>query len=55
MSDKLNATVFEFDEQVPQLKRAKKVNDAMMLKRVRGLEETQRRSGPQPLGGIYPK
>ena len=43
MSDKLNATVFELDEQVPQLKKAKKVDDATMLKRVRGLEETQKK------------
>ena len=43
MSDKLNATVFELDEQVPQLKKAKKVDEATMLKRVRALEETQKK------------
>ena len=43
MSDKLNATVFELGEQVPQLKKAKKVDDATMLKRVRALEETQKK------------
>jgi len=43
MSDRLNATVFELDEHVPQLKKAKKVDDATMLKRVRGLEETQKK------------
>jgi len=43
MSDKLNATVFELDEHVPQLKKAKKVDDATMLKRIRGLEETQKK------------
>lgn len=43
MSDKLNATVFELDEPVPQLKKAKKVDDATMLKRVRALEETQKK------------
>lgn len=43
MSDKLNATVFALDEQVPQLKKAKKVDDATMLKRVRALEETQKK------------
>lgn len=43
MPDKLNATVFELDEQVPQLKKAKKVDEATMLKRVRALEETQKK------------
>jgi DNA helicase INO80 len=43
MSDRLNATVFELDEQVPQLKKAKKVDEATMLKRVRALEETQKK------------
>lgn len=43
MPDKLNATVFELDEQAPQLKKAKKVDDATMLKRVRALEETQKK------------
>ena len=43
MPDKLNATVFELDEQVPQLKKAKKVDDTTMLKRVRALEESQKK------------
>jgi DNA helicase INO80 len=43
MADKLNATVFELGEQVPQLKKAKKVDDATMLKRVKALEETQKK------------
>lgn len=43
ISDRLNATVFELDEHVPQLKKAKKVDDATMLKRVRALEETQKK------------
>lgn len=43
MSDRLNATVFELNEQAPQLKKAKKVDDATMLKRVRALEETQKK------------
>ena len=43
ISDKLNATVFELDEHVPQLKKAKKVDDATMLKRVKALEETQKK------------
>ena len=43
MSDRLNATVFELDEQAPQLKKAKKVDDTTMLKRVRALEETQKK------------
>ena len=42
-SDRLNATVFELDEQAPQLKKAKKVDEATMLKRVRALEETQKK------------
>jgi len=43
MSDKLGATVFELGEHVPQLKKAKKVDEATMLKRVRALEETQKK------------
>jgi DNA helicase INO80 len=43
LADRLNATVFELHEQVPQLKKAKKVDDATMLKRVRALEETQKK------------
>ena len=43
MSDRLNSTVFELDEQAPQLKKAKKVDDTTMLKRVRTLEETQKK------------
>lgn len=42
-ADRLNATVFGLDEPVPQLKKAKKVDDATMLKRVRALEETQKK------------
>ena len=43
MSDRLNATVFELEEQAPQLKKAKKVDDTTMLKRVRTLEESQKK------------
>jgi DNA helicase INO80 len=35
--------VYELDEAVPPLKRAKKVDDAAMLKRVKALEEAQRK------------
>lgn len=38
-----SATVYELDEAIPPLKRAKKVDDASMLKRVRTLEEAQRK------------
>ena len=43
MSDRLNATVFELGEHAPQLKKAKKVDDTTMLKRVRTLEESQKK------------
>ncbi|KAI0318480.1 SNF2 family N-terminal domain-containing protein [Amylostereum chailletii] len=36
-----SGTVFEIDEFVPPLKKAKKVDDATMLKRVRALEDSQ--------------
>jgi DNA helicase INO80 len=42
-SDRMGATVFELDEDVPPLKKARKVDDATMLKRVRALEETQKK------------
>lgn len=35
--------VYELDEPVPPLKRAKKIDDAAMLKRVKNLEEAQRK------------
>lgn len=38
-----SAIVYEFDEQIPQLKKAKKVDDAAMLKRLKSLEESQRK------------
>ncbi|KAI0961394.1 hypothetical protein AcV7_000503 [Taiwanofungus camphoratus] len=38
-----SATVYELDESIPPLKRAKKVDDASMLKRIRTLEEAQRK------------
>lgn len=43
MSDRLNATVIELNQLPVQLKKAKKVDDATMLKRVRALEETQKK------------
>ncbi|CCM00896.1 uncharacterized protein FIBRA_02942 [Fibroporia radiculosa] len=39
----VSATVYELDESIPPLKRAKKVDDASMLKRVRTLEDAQRK------------
>jgi chromatin-remodeling ATPase INO80 len=38
-----SATVFEMDMVIPPLKKAKKVDDATMLKRIKALEETQRK------------
>ncbi|KAH9946815.1 P-loop containing nucleoside triphosphate hydrolase protein [Amylocystis lapponica] len=38
-----SATVYELDEAIPPLKRAKKIDDASMVKRVRALEEAQRK------------
>ncbi|KAI0307777.1 SNF2 family N-terminal domain-containing protein [Multifurca ochricompacta] len=38
-----SATVFEMDTVIPPLKKAKKVDDATMLKRIKALEETQRK------------
>jgi DNA helicase INO80 len=35
--------VYELDEAVPPLRRAKKVDDVAMLKRVKALEEAQRK------------
>lgn len=43
MPDRLNATIFELGEHAPQLRKAKKVDDATMLKRVRTLEESQKK------------
>ena len=39
----ISATVYELDEAIPPLKRARKVDDAAMMKRVRNLEEAQRK------------
>lgn len=39
----VSSVVYEFDEVIPPLKRAKKVDDAGMLKRVKTLEENQRK------------
>lgn len=39
----VSATVYELDESIPPLKKAKKVDDASMLKRVKGLEEAQKK------------
>ena len=39
----ISATVYELDEAIPPLKRARKVDDAAMIKRVKNLEETQRK------------
>lgn len=38
-----SATVFEMDMVIPLLKRAKKVDEATMLKRIKALEESQRK------------
>ncbi|KAI0068403.1 hypothetical protein BV25DRAFT_1818814 [Artomyces pyxidatus] len=38
-----SATVFEIDEAIPPLKKAKKVDDTTMLKRVKALEEAQKK------------
>lgn len=38
-----SATVFEMDMAVPPLKKAKKVDEATMLKRIKALEESQRK------------
>ncbi|KZT30521.1 hypothetical protein NEOLEDRAFT_1082564 [Neolentinus lepideus HHB14362 ss-1] len=38
-----SSVVYELDEQIPPLKRAKKVDDAIMAKRVRVLEEAQKK------------
>ncbi|CAK5264971.1 unnamed protein product [Mycena citricolor] len=38
-----NPYYFELDEQIPPLKKAKKVDDSVMIKRLRTLEETQRK------------
>ena len=38
-----SATVFEMDVIIPPLKKAKKVDDAIMLKRIKTLEEAQRK------------
>ncbi|KAH9944513.1 SNF2 family N-terminal domain-containing protein [Epithele typhae] len=39
----ISATVYELDEAIPPLKRARKVDDTLMIKRVKNLEETQRK------------
>jgi DNA helicase INO80 len=38
-----SATVFEMDMVIPPLKKAKKVDETTMLKRIKGLEESQRK------------
>jgi DNA helicase INO80 len=37
------STIYELDEVIPPLKKARKVDDATMVKRVRNLEEAQRK------------
>ncbi|KAI0757147.1 SNF2 family N-terminal domain-containing protein [Daedaleopsis nitida] len=39
----VSATLYELDEQIPPLKKARKVDDTAMLKRVKNLEEAQRK------------
>ncbi|PCH33516.1 hypothetical protein WOLCODRAFT_135169 [Wolfiporia cocos MD-104 SS10] len=39
----VSTTVYELDESIPPLKRAKKIDDASMLKRVKTLQEAQRK------------
>ena len=39
----ISATVYELDEAIPPLKKARKVDDAAMIKRVKNLEEAQRK------------
>ncbi len=39
----VSAAVYELDESIPPLKKAKKIDDASMWKRVRGLEEAQKK------------
>lgn len=39
----VSATLYELDEQIPPLKKARKVDDAAMMKRVKNLEEAQRK------------
>lgn len=39
----ISATVYELDEPIPALRKAKKVDDTVMIKRVRNLEEAQRK------------
>ncbi|KAI0778036.1 SNF2 family N-terminal domain-containing protein [Trametes elegans] len=39
----ISATVYELDEAIPPLKKARKVDDAAMMKRVKTLEEAQRK------------
>lgn len=42
-SDKMGATLYELDEHIPPLRKAKKVDDTTMLKRIRTLEESQKK------------
>ena len=42
-SDRMRTTLFELDEEIPPLRKAKKVDDATMLKRVRALAEAQKK------------
>ncbi|KAI8995491.1 SNF2 family N-terminal domain-containing protein [Trametes punicea] len=39
----ISATMYELDETIPPLKRARKVDDAAMVKRIKTLEEAQRK------------
>lgn len=39
----VSATMYELDETIPALKRARKVDDAAMIKRVKNLEDAQRK------------
>lgn len=39
----VSATLYELDDTIPPLKRAKKIDDAAMMKRVKTLEEAQRK------------
>jgi chromatin-remodeling ATPase INO80 len=43
VSDRMGAMVYELDEDIPPLRRAKKVDDITMLKRIRTLEEAQKK------------
>jgi DNA helicase INO80 len=42
-SDRMGAMVYELDEEIPPLRKAKKVDDSTMLKRIKTLEEAQKK------------